>query len=192
MIRKWNDQNIKENLMEVAQILGINRMPSVSELRAIGRGDLCNIVCKTGGFKLWASKMGWELKTSDTQFGQAYEEYVATKLASLGHTCELTGTKHPYDIYVDDCVKIDVKASRITKIRGYEAFSFRLNKTIPTCDIYFLVGIKSDGTLKEYVVPSYKVKGNVQICISPEHSTYDKYLGRYDFVSAYADALKVV
>ena len=191
MISKWNDQNIRENLTQVAQVLGVDRMPSVMELRAIDRGDLCNIVCKTGGFKHWASKMGWELKKSETQFGEAYEKYISTKLESLGHVCELTSTRHPYDIYVDGCVKVDVKASKVTKIRGYDAFSFRLAKSIPTCDIYTLVGINNDGTIKEYVVPSYKVKGNVQICISTEHSVYDKYLDRYDYISTYADALKV-
>lgn len=189
----WNNENIASAVMDIVNTRGLDHMPSVAEINEYyGDHKLTNAITKHGGQTKWANILGLEIKQSDTQFGQKYEKFMYEYLTEYGFECELTGVRCPYDILVDGCVKVDVKTSKITKIREYNAYSFRLAKAMHTCDVYVLLGLDGFGNIKKYVIPAHEVNGQVQICISTTNSKYDKYLNRFDIITMLSSAFKRV
>lgn len=190
--RVWTENDVKNGIYYTMKYHGISRMPTHAEMcEAFGDTSLSNKVNKTGGSRRWASELGLDSVECETTFGQMVEEIVKEKLEELGFSCQLTGTKHPYDILVNECVKIDVKAARKSKVRTSDVYSFRTAKTQQTCDIYIAACI-SDGIdiEKYYIIPSHVVSGNVQLCIGAGHSMYDKYIDRWDIIRTLSDVIK--
>ena len=68
-------------------------------------------VSRSGGFKCWALKLGLELKESETTKGWKYEEKALKDLTDRGYNVKEMTTKHPYDLLVEENVRIDVKVS---------------------------------------------------------------------------------
>lgn len=193
MTMTWTNENIANAVMDIVNTRGLDHMPSVSEIKEYyGNNKLTNAITKHGGQGEWANILGLDIKQSETQFGGKYEKYVHDFLTEIGFDCELTGTRCPYDLLVNGCVKIDVKASRITRINGYDAYSFRLAKAMQTCDVYILVGIDRLEYKKMYVIPAHEVNGQVQICISTTCSKYDIYIDRFDIIAKLSEAFRQV
>jgi len=190
----WSDAKVKNHILEAAECLCLDRMPSRSELETFcGDTRLTNAIQRRGGFRYWARKVSLDLKESETKFGQDAEEQVIKLMWSKGFDCELTPTKHPYDILVEKCAKIDVKAARETLIRGYPSYSFRIAKPQQTCDFYILVPVGGDGEIiKTYIIPAHVVSGQKQICISTTESAYDVYMDRWDLIDKYVNAIRMI
>lgn len=190
---KWTNENIKNAVMDVVNTRGLDHMPSVAEMKEFyGNNKLTNAITQHGGQIKWAGILGLDIKQSETQFGQIYEKYVSDLLTAKGFKCEMTGTRCPYDILVDGYVKVDVKASKITSIKGYDAYSFRLAKAMPTCDVYILVGVDRFENKKVFIVPAHEVKGQVQVCISTVKSIYDVYVDKFDIIKKLAAAFRAI
>lgn len=185
-------QDIEQEILESKDALMIDRMPCTSELRAIGKGRLHTRISKNGGYRYWAEKLGLSLKRSTTTIGNDFEDLVADKLRSMGYDVQQMTTKHPYDLFVNEGVKIDVKcANKYKDNYNYDAWTFNLNKRNPTCDIYIFIVLNPDGTIqRELVVPSVFVTQRV-VTIG-RVSVYDQYHKRYDYVQHYADFVKKV
>lgn len=190
----WSEFKIERSVIEVIKGMCIDRMPSKQEMEDFcGDTKLSNAIQKKGGYRYWADKLNLELKNSETKFGVDVEETVVKAMRAMGYDCEPTPTKYPYDILVEKCAKVDVKAARVTKIRGYSAYSFRLAKPQQTCDFYILVPVDMNGdVIKTYIVPSHITTGHKQICISTNNSKYDKYLGRWDLIDEYVNAMRAI
>lgn len=194
-VRKyWTDSEMVEGILEVMNHYGIERMPTHKEINDFyGNSGLTNRITKTGGSFKWAVRLGFEMKCSDTSFGCEFENKVQEILTSKQFSCEMTGTRHPYDILVDGCVKVDVKAAKRSKVRGSDVFSFRLAKPQQTCDIYIAVCLSDDEEIEKiYIIPSHLLSGNTQLCIGTGHSKYDKYIDRWEIVEEFADFFRKI
>ncbi|WP_252233748.1 hypothetical protein [Clostridium sp. ZS1] len=98
-------------------------------------------------------------------------------------------TKHPYDLLVNDNVKIDVKSSnKYLSSAGWNSYSFNLEKFNPTCDIYIIYCIQDEKLL---IIPSKFLK-QTQLCITDKTSKYDIYKDRWDYIEQYNSFYKTV
>ena len=118
--------------------------------------------------------------------GYTIENEIKKLLENIGFRCELTSVRHPYDILVDDCVKIDVKSAKRSKVVESDVFSFRLAKKQPTCDIYVAVCLDDKQAIEKiYVIPAHVMTGKTQLAIGVDQSKYDSFIDRWDIVRAY-------
>lgn len=183
---KWTDELIKEHLLESIKILGLTRMPTANELKRIGRNDLHCKVSRTKKYSGWADELNLKLSRCETRIGNEYEVIVGEHLESLGFKVEQMSTKHPYDLYVDGHVKIDVKvANKYRSVSGSEWWTFNLEKEYPSCDIYICVclsDIKSEE--KTLVIPSHYVK--MKSLNIGKVSKYDTYIESYNYIDDYS------
>lgn len=184
---QWTDEMVSEKIQECVSAMNISRMPSREELRQyFGNDALTNRIRRSGGYYGWANRLGLPMKDSDTQTGKIGEAEAANLLEAHGFLVKRMSTKYPYDLYVNDAVKVDVKTANQTLINGYNSWAFHLEKINPTCDLYFLIARKGNEDAV-YIVPS--AINQVQICIGND-TKYEVYRDRYDIVEAMVHVLK--
>lgn len=177
---QWNDELIAKEILKIANQFEPPRMPSAKETKEMYGGYALSVaIGKHGGYKHWADRLGLKQKKSDTKLGLMGEEHIAKELSKRGYAVEMTSTKHPYDILVDGCVKIDVKTANESFVRGCSIHSYRLAKRVHTCDFYIFY--EAD-TGKIYVVPAHKCFGQVQVGMSSNSKPYAKYLNAFDLI----------
>lgn len=185
MSKKWTEERIASDIMEIANKFSPARMPTRSEVSEMTQNEaLANAINKSGGFNYWADRLGLEQKYSETTLGIEGEKTVAGVLESKGFEVKLTSVKHPYDILVDGCVKVDVKTANTSLIRGCPVHAYRLAKRDHTCDFY--VFFEHD-TLKTYIVPACKCQGQVQVEMGNSSRLYAKYLGAFHLIKEASD-----
>ena len=77
----------------------------------------------------------------------------------------------PYDLLVNDCLKVDVKSSHLYEGKEGNFYTYRTGKKFATCDVYILVALDAnDEIARTYILPSSIVMNNIQISIG-EHSS---------------------
>lgn len=191
---KWTDKDIENGIAKVVDFLEIERMPSRREIDDFyGNHALSNKISRTGGFFFWANKLGLQVKESESKLGISLEHQVMEMLKDMGFKCEMTATRYPYDLLVDNCVKIDVKAARKSKVGSSDVYSFRIAKPQQTCDVYIAICLSESKTIERvYVIPSIVLSGKKQLCIGAGHSSYDTYINRWDFIEQMATAFKQI
>lgn len=171
---KWTDEDIMLNISSIANQFEPIRMPTNSEvIRMSGGYALANAIQKHGGYEYWAKRMGLKQMKSETKIGIEYERKVADILLKAGHEVEETSIKHPYDLLVDGCVKVDVKVANTALVRGYPAHSYRIAKPQQTCDFY--ICCECDGNEDMYVIPAHMCKGQKQIVMGTNSDKYSLY-----------------
>ena len=158
---KWNEETIAAKVADIANKFAPARMPSNSEvIEMTGSYALANAIQKNGGYEYWANRLGLERKHSETKVGIEYERKVGEMLRKGGHNVQETTIKHPYDLLVDGCVKVDVKVANTSLIRGSKVHAYRIAKRQHTCDFYICCEVDT-GSI--YVIPANMVTGQVQI-----------------------------
>lgn len=171
--RKWTDNTIEREIMNIANQFDPPKMPTRQEAKDMYENDgLANAISKNGGFEYWANRLGLPQGHSETKVGKQAEASMLDVLLRLGFDAERTSTKHPYDILVDGCVKVDVKAANTSLIRGCEIHAYRLAKTKHTCDFYLFHEIDTGIT---YVVPAHICNGQVQVEMGKDSKKYRPY-----------------
>jgi hypothetical protein len=141
----------------------------------------------------YANVYGLQIKDSESLFGKKYEQLVRDILIEKGHDAELTSMKFPYDILVNRRVKIDVKAGRIVKTKGCDYYTFNLEKSKQTCDIYAVVTLNKDDEIsKIYIIPASIMSGKTQLSIGIMSSRYDKYIDRWDLIETIDNAFESI
>lgn len=185
----WNDELIESSLRKIVNGLGINRMPSASEIREYTSDH--RIVCaigKNGGFRYWADKLNLNMKSCDSLNGWLYEDMIQLDLESRGYSVERMKTRYPYDMLVNDSIKVDVKGSKKYMGKAGNFYSFNLEKNCATCDIFILCLVGSrDDVEKILIVPASAVQHNTQISIGEITSKYMKYVDRFDILDKYSE-----
>ncbi|SHK38845.1 hypothetical protein SAMN02745248_02431 [Hathewaya proteolytica DSM 3090] len=190
--KMWNDKNIEEQIRKVTKELNITRMPSNSEIIKItGNHCLSNAIAKSGGFKHWSTILNLEIKKSETGLGKKYERICGNILKEKGYKVEQMSVKHPYDLLVNGCVKIDVKASNRFKYSnsGF-CYTFNLEKINPTCDLYVCFCINEIEVEKVLIIPSKFLKIS-QLSIGNK-SEYDKFINQWEYVKQYDEFYKAI
>ena len=183
---KWDDNRIKSEVKNVMTALNIKRMPTRAEMDDVTHNSaLSNKVMKTGGFRYWADKMGIELKNCETVLGNDYEFGIKKVLENKGYKAEKMSTGHPYDLLVNDYIKIDVKASHYYHGDGFIYHTFRLGKKHHNCDIFICICLDdSDNVIKTLIIPSKYLMGIRQLSVG-NNSKYDKYNEAWEYIDKY-------
>lgn len=182
---RWTDTLIKSKINEVVDKLELDRMPTRRECENYFHDcGLSNAVSRrTGGWYSLAKEMGYTIKESETTFGKTYEIQAAEMLKSYGFEVRRMSQNFPYDLLIDDCVKVDVKASKLYHGKNGNFYSFNLEKQFATCDFYILLTISDDGGItKTMVVPSSEVIANNQISIGESRSKYQKFTNCFGLI----------
>lgn len=186
----WDDERIEREIRACMGIFCIERMPTASEFKEIGRNDLhCAISKSPLKYSGWAKKLGIEMKSSETTKGNEYEHLVKKEIESISNhlTVEKMTTKHPYDLLINGCVKVDVKVSAPHNFFGPRAHTFRTAKKHATCDIYICVALNEKGNVENFfIIPAAHASvTTLNIC---GESKYNKYIDRWDFVYQFVNA----
>lgn len=158
-----------------------------------GNALTCAISKRTTSSAL-ARELGLPLKEdSDTNVGKSFEKEAKEDLISLGYEVRRMSTGFPYDLLVDDCVKIDVKASRLYYGKAGNFYSFNLEKPYCTCDIYILKTLDDNfHSTDTYIIPSKFVATNTQISIGEINSKYHRFRDKWDYVKEYVEFMRSV
>lgn len=189
---EWNEVMIKREIKNVMKALDITRMPSNSEMKLV-RNDssLSNKVSKTGGFKVWAKKLGLELKDSETAMGNKYEYVALDELEELGYNVKKMTTLHPYDLLINDAIKVDVKVAKRYYYDNKNYYhTFNLEKKYVAYDflIAYCLG-NNESVEKVLIIPTFDIMDKTQLSIG-KVSTYDKYKDRWDLIKEYSELIK--
>lgn len=188
---KWSEEKIKSEILAVMEKANLKTMPTQKILKKVtGNSRLTTAISRYGGIIKFANDMGIEHMGRETELGREYEKICLGKLADMGYEVELMDDKHPYDILVNQSVKVDVKAGHLY-VCGCSFFTFNLEKRRPTCDIFVVYCInKADEIKKTYVIPSSVMSGKTQLSIGVNRSKYDIYLDKWDLIKKYDEFFK--
>lgn len=185
---RWTDDLIKEKVLEVKKAFSLDRMPSRSEcIQYFHNEALVNAISKRKKWYQLADELGLKVKDSETYFGKSQEANVAEMLISRGFLVRKMPQNFPYDLLVDDCVKVDVKASHLYHGKNGDFYTFNLEKCYATCDIYILFAISDCEEISVFVVPSKLVIAQNQISMGVSRSKYHKFKDRWDYISSLSD-----
>ncbi len=183
---KWTDEKIKIEIIKVKEALCLNRMPSKSEIEMVtGNSALTNKISVSGGFKCWANKLNLKMKGSETSLGDKYEYKIKTILENKGYNVEKMSKRHPYDLLVNDYIKIDVKAAKPYIDENDITFhTFNIGKKHPTCDIYIAIALTDEEIMERiFIIPSKYLKLS-QLSVGKD-SMYNQYIGKWGYIGKY-------
>ncbi|HBF0856743.1 TPA: hypothetical protein KNP56_003561 [Clostridioides difficile] len=183
---KWDDSKITNEIIHVKNILGIDRMPTKSEIEFVTKSNSLSCkISKSGGFKEWAYRLNLEIKKSESDLGSKWEMYIKNILEARGYEISKMSFKHPYDLLVNNNIKVDVKVSSLYENEDSKYHSFNLEKKYHNCDIFILVALDEFGSpLKILIVPSKELMGQKQVSIGYK-SKYDKFDSRFELIKVY-------
>ncbi|AOH54465.1 hypothetical protein ABE28_008880 [Peribacillus muralis] len=194
----WTDERIEKEIRKAMELFVINRMPTASELTSIGRNDLhCALSKSELKYSGWAKKLGLEMKYSETVKGNKYELMIKNRIEQISNDLfvkEMT-TRHPYDLLINDCVKVDVKVASPYLLRGESiVHTFGINKKYGTCDIYICIALDENEEIERtFIIPASHLQ-IVTLCVGKD-SKYNKYLDNwnflYQFVRQYERAISI-
>lgn len=186
---RWTDELIREKVLEAKDALGLDRMPSRKECSDYFHDEaLTNAVARRMGWYQLARDLCLEIKESDTYFGKQQEAIAAEILTAKGYSVRKMSQNFPYDLLVNDCIKVDVKASHLYRGPNGNFYSFNLEKQYATCDIYLLFALRDDDTLENaFVVPSKFVIAQNQISIGEKKSRFHRFIDMFDYLDAAAE-----
>lgn len=160
---RWTDERLADCLLGICQRLGY--FPSARELRAMGRNDLVSAVTRLGGLLAWAQRLGVPRRDSESDRGWAGESAITERLRQRGYAVtDRDGVKCPYDLLVDDLVRIEVKTARRAVYGGNAGWYFRIGRHVQAD----LVALHQSDTGQTYFVPWHLVpRSNVTITGTP-------------------------
>lgn len=189
----WTEESIVTALKKIIKVSNIKYMPTHSVMREYtGNHALSNAVRRYGGTEYWAKLLQLPYKECESTMGTHYERRCASYIESqLGYTAEAMKPRYPYDLLVDDAVKVDVKAGKCYHGQAGSFYTFSLEKRAPTCDLFIAYCIRDDGEVhKIYVIPSSALTGLTQLSIGVHRSKYDRYLSAWEQLHKYTAFFK--
>ena len=187
--RKWTDDYTRDSILRVMEHLGINTFPTHSEMKNFyGNSSLTNHISKTGGTRKWAEGLGLPIKQCESELGNDYELFAMKEIQShVGLSVKQTKPRYPYDLLVDESIKVDVKVSYpFLNNSGSHANTFNLEKKDPTCDLFIFYCLDLDGEIsKTLIIPSCITSGITQIGVGRD-SKWDCYIDKWEYFIEYS------
>lgn len=183
---KWTDEMIEQEIRGVMKKGNLTSMPTHSQMDTItGNKGLSVATSKRGGTKYWADRLGLDNKPCESSFGHEYECECMNKLISLEYDCELTKARYPYDLIANGNIKIDAKSSNLYYGKNGCFYTFNLEKSMPTCDVYVCYCVKEGEIQRVYIIPSCVLSGKTQLSIGEVQSKYDRYIDAWEIIKQY-------
>ena len=190
MREQWTDKKVYDAIMEIVRTTGQSHFPTHRQMNEYyGNKGLSGTVSKRGGNRRWTEICHLPpAKCKNTAFGDKYEiETIEDIKRETGLESILAPVRFPYDVYTDNSVKIDIKASMPLRGRNFDIWSFNLEKKIPTCDLYIFYCItRRNEATKRVIIPACVLSGVKQVGIG-SMSKYDNYIERWDLIIDYAN-----
>lgn len=182
---QWSYKKICDEIYNIMHVLNIKRMPSASECDLItGDSGLSNVIAKSGGFYWLANRLGLEIKRSETETGKKFENIAVNILEDKNYKVKRMTTKYPFDLLINECIRIDVKAGRPYLLRGSRVHSIGINKKYATCDLYFIFALdEKDKLERTFIIPGCDLR--VTTLSFGKDSIYNIYLNRWDLIRKY-------
>lgn len=179
----WTHEKILEQILDVMQELCINRLPTKKEMNKVtGSWSLYSAMRKFGGVEYWANILNVKAGSEAKNFGMKFENIAGDILENKKFKIDRMRDGYPFDILVNDKVKIDVKTSKQHKLKNDEIeYIFFVNEKYPTSDFYMMLGVNENREKIKviYIIPSYMVKGTVRIRYGKK---FNKYINRFDLI----------
>lgn len=189
----WDDERIASAILDVASKLTEKTMPTHSQMDELtGSCGLSNAVSRHGGTVYWANKLQLDTKFCESALGYEFELRCRNRLADMGYDCQMTQARYPYDILVNRNIKVDVKVGNLYTSKNGSFYTFNLEKSMPTCDVFVCYCIDNDNVIDTLVIPSCKVSGNVQLSVGKTKSKYSKYSDAWWVFEHYDDFYKLI
>lgn len=189
MTEAWTDKTIYSAVMEIVRTTGQSHFPTHKQMDEFyGNSSLSKAVTRNGGIRRWTEILHLPpAKCKNTSFGDKYElQAIEDIKTETGLDSMLAPVRFPYDIYTDNAVKIDIKASMPLKGRNFDVWSFNLEKKIPTCDLFVFYCVTGQNDIaKRVIIPACVLSGIKQVGIGSK-SKYDNYIERWDLINEYA------
>lgn len=190
---KWTDDLIISSIYEVMNGLGLKTFPTHSEmLEFYNNSSLICAVSKHGGTSYWSNRLNIPVKDCETKFGEFFQDYCVEDIREhLNLNSINMKPRYPYDVLVENNIKVDVKAARERK-RFKDAYSVGLNKDNPTCDIYIIYLVDDNNIpFKRYIIPSCCLSGTTTLTIYKSTADkYEKYVDNWDLILKYKEFYK--
>lgn len=189
-IPKWNEDIIIEEILKIKLSLNLFRMPTVNEVKNNFGNSLVSAITKCGGFKYFANKLNLPLKKSETKLGQDFEISIGRILEEKKYKVTQMSTLFPYDILINDCLKIDAKVAKRYNLHGNNYCTFGINKDYQTCDLYIFQCLdENENVLYTFIIPSHLVKQKSVSINLDNPNKYYKFMDRWDLIEKYIDFL---
>lgn len=186
--KQWTEENTISAIKEIMEKLDIKRFPTKSEMKEYyHNSSLQDRISRSGGVKFWAEKMNLPVKECESKTGENFETNCLMQLEELGFDVSKMQVRYAYDLAVNKHIKVDVKSGFLFHNYGNgEYYSFNLEKSYPTCDIYVIYCLNEDKSIaKTYIIPSLFLFGKTQLAIGKNKSKYDKFLDRWDYFDVF-------
>ena len=185
---EWTEEKVIKSIMDVVEHLGIETFPTKSEIKSFYKNDALNCkIARSGGVRYWAKRLNLQIKDCESKLGDVFETQCEIKLEDIGYNVIKMKARHPYDLAVNNHIKVDVKSGYLFHNYGNgEYYSFNLEKDSPTCDIYVIYCLNDDKTInKTYIIPSIFLFGKTQLSLGKTKSKYDKFIDKWDYFELY-------
>lgn len=187
--RRWTDEDTKNAILRVVEYIGINTFPTRREIKNFyGNSSLTSHISKSGGTREWAEKLNLPIKQCESELGNDYELFAIKEIQShVGLAVRQTKPRYPYDLLVDESIKVDVKVSYpFLNNSGSYANTFNLEKKDPTCDLFIFYCLDLDGEIfKTLIIPSCITSGKTQIGVGRD-SKWDYYRDKWEYFIEYS------
>lgn len=190
---KWTNEEIIYLISKMVDKLELERMPTRKEVVEYYNDAAASAITRRFGWYNLAETLNLPIKKCDTTTGKNNEALLAKELSNMGFKIERMPQNFPYDLLIDNAVKIDVKASHVYHGKKGAFYSFHIEKPHPTCDIYVLRLLDDDDNIvQSLIVPSKEAANNKHISVGAISSKYDRYAGRWDIIKRYSDFMRGV
>jgi hypothetical protein len=137
--KSWKENEIEDEILRITSMLNLNRMPSKSEIEQVTNDrSILNAIARSYGFYGWSKRLSLPIKDCETEFGIDYQEVAIKMLQEKGYIATRTSVKAPYDIIINNKIRVDVKSGCAYELKGSRCHTFNLEKKFPTCDIYII------------------------------------------------------
>ena len=181
--------NIEKDLKAYIETFGCTYMPTCKEMNDNGYAGLRSRVSENGGIYYWARRFKLPLKESNATFGMNNEYRAKWMLEGMGYTVKKMPTGHPFDLLVDDCLRVDVKTANATFSKGVRKHDFRLKKE-KECDFYICLVLDENGEIEKFLVLPVGAAKEEQVKIRMgKSSIYDKYIDRFDLLDKFLESV---
>ena len=186
---RWSEEMIENAIFNIVSTLGINHFPTHSEMMKVtGSNALSCKVSKSGGTRYWAKRLNLPIKQCESETGNDFELRAIEDIKeNTGFESYQTKPRYPYDLVTNQNIRVDVKVSfPFTSKDGVTANTFNLEKSEPTCDIFVLYCLRSNGEVaKTLIIPACILKGKTQVGVGLL-SKWDWYDGKWNYFNDFA------
>lgn len=105
-------------------------------------------------------------------------------LKNKNYSVKRMSTKCHFDLLINECIRIDVKASKPYLLKGSRIHTVGINKKYATCDLYLIFALdEKNNPERTFIIPGCNLK--VRTLSFGKNSTYNIYLDKWDLLKIY-------